>query len=63
MLWYMPDRCARETALLLKDSGVRVIGVADGGLPAWPCRFEISRENATAKIMRDWKVPGGCKNR
>ena len=58
VLWYMPDRCARETALLLKDSGVRVIGMADGGLPALPCHFEISREKAIGEILRDWKVRG-----
>jgi hypothetical protein len=63
VLWYVPDRCARETALLLKDSGVRVIGVADGGLPALPCRFEVSREKAIGEILRDWKVRGCCISR
>jgi hypothetical protein len=58
VLWYMPDQCARETALLLKDSGVSVIGVADGGLPALPCRFEISRQKAIIKILRDWRIRG-----
>jgi hypothetical protein len=55
VLWYRPDQCARETARLLQDSGVRVMGVADGGLPALPCRFEISREKAVGEILRDWK--------
>ncbi|MEN3369489.1 MAG: hypothetical protein V7609_1632 [Verrucomicrobiota bacterium] len=63
VLWYMPDRCARDTALLLRDNGVRVIGVADGGLPALSCRFEISREKAITEILRDWKVRGCCWNR
>ncbi len=56
VLWYRPDQCARETARLLQDSGVAVIGVADGGLPALPCRFEISREKAVGEILRNWKA-------
>jgi hypothetical protein len=55
VLWYQPDRCARETARLLHDSGVRVVGLADGGIPALPCRFEISRERAVSKILRVWQ--------
>jgi len=55
VLWYRPDHCARETSRLLRDNGVRVIGVADGGIPALPCRFEISRERAVSKILWDWK--------
>jgi hypothetical protein len=56
VLWYRPDQCARETARLLQDTGVRVIGVADGGLPALPCRFEISRQKAVGEILRNWKT-------
>ena len=56
VLWYRPDRCARETARLLHDTGVRVLGVADGGLPAFPCRFEINREQAISEILHDWKA-------
>jgi hypothetical protein len=63
VLWYMPNRSARDTALLLRDSGVRVIGVADGGLAALPCRFEISREKAIRKILCDWRVRGSCRSR
>jgi hypothetical protein len=55
VLWYQPDRCARETARLLRDTGVRVLGVADGVLPAMPCRFEISRERGIATILCAWK--------
>jgi hypothetical protein len=61
VLWYRPDQCARETARLLQDSGVRVIGVADGGLPAMPCRFEISREKAVGEILRNWKTSGAIR--
>lgn len=62
VLWYRPDQCARETSRLLEDSGVRVIGVADGGLPALPCHFEVSRERAIAEILHDWKARGTIKN-
>jgi hypothetical protein len=61
VLWYMPDRCARETALMMRDMGVRVIGVADGGLPAIACRYEIRRDNAVAAILQDWKAKAGIK--
>jgi hypothetical protein len=61
VLWYMPDRCARETALLLKDIGVRVIGISDGGVPTIPCRYEIGREKAVVSILRDWKTKAGIK--
>jgi len=56
VLWYQPDHCAKETTRLLQDNGVRVLGVADGGLPALPCRFEISREKAIWEILRNWKT-------
>ncbi|HEX4630424.1 MAG TPA: hypothetical protein VH188_05620 [Chthoniobacterales bacterium] len=56
VLWYQPDHCARETARLLQDNGIRVIGVADGGLPPLSCRFEISREKAAEKILHNWKM-------
>lgn len=55
VLWYRPDHCARETARLLQDSGVRVIGLSDGGLPALPCHFEIARDKAVSEILNDWK--------
>lgn len=61
VLWYQPDHCARETARLLRDSGIRVIGIADGGLPMLPCSFEISREKAVSRILRDWKARGSIE--
>jgi hypothetical protein len=61
VLWYQPDQCARETARLLQDNGVRVIGVADGGLPPMPCRFEISREKAVGEILHNWKRRHGIR--
>lgn len=61
VLWYRPDHCARETARLLQDSGVRAIGVADGGLPALPCHFEIARDRAVSEILNDWRNCGLIK--
>jgi len=61
VLWYRPDPCARETARLLQDSGIRVIGVADGGLPALPCHFEIARDKAVAEILSNWKRCGSIR--
>ena len=61
VLWYMPDQCARETALLLKDSGVRVIGIGDSGVPRISCRYEIQRESAMRVILRRWKTEPNLK--
>jgi DNA-binding IscR family transcriptional regulator len=61
VLWYMPGRCAREMAFLLKDAGVRVIGIGDGGVPAISCRYEVRREKALITILRSWKVKAGIK--
>jgi len=35
--------------------------VADGGLPALPCHYEIRREKAIGEILRDWKARGEIK--
>jgi hypothetical protein len=61
VLWYLPDQCARETALLLKDIGVRVIGIGDGGVPTIPCRYQIQRETAMRVILRRWKTETNFK--
>jgi hypothetical protein len=54
VLWYEPDRAAKETAPQLKDRGVQVIGVCDRWFPSIRCRYEVQRESAIRSILRDW---------
>lgn len=59
VLWYQPDRAAKETVLQLKDRGVQVIGVSDRWLPTIRCRYEVQRELAITSILRDWRKNDG----
>jgi len=56
VIWFSPDRSRRETVATLRDAGVRLVGVRDGGLPSIPCRYEIRRENALRTILRRWRA-------
>lgn len=58
VLWYLPDRLARDTAAQLGDLGIRTIAVSDGAMPSIPCRYAIEREQAIRTIMRDWQASG-----
>jgi hypothetical protein len=52
VIWFSPDRTCRETVATLRDAGVWLIGVRDGGLPSIPSRNEICGENALHTILR-----------
>jgi hypothetical protein len=56
VLWYEPDRAAKETAPQLKDRGLQVIGVSDRWFPSIRCRYEVQRESAIKSILRDWRA-------
>jgi IclR helix-turn-helix domain len=56
VLWYQPDRAAKETVPLLEDGGVQVIGVSDRWFPSIRCRYEVQRESAIVSILRDWRA-------
>jgi hypothetical protein len=56
VLWYQPDRAAKETVPRLKDGGVQVIGVSDRWFPSIHCRYEVRRESAIASILCDWRA-------
>lgn len=62
ILWHRPDRAVKETLSQLKDSGVRIVGVSDGGFPEIRCRYEVQREMAIAAILRDWHAQSGIKS-
>jgi hypothetical protein len=56
VLWYEPDRAAKEIAPQLKDRGLQVIGVSDRWFPSIRCRYEVQRESAIRSILRDWRA-------
>jgi len=58
VIWFMPELSSRDTAARLRDAGVRVIGVSDGGMPGIPCRFEVRREIARRQILQGWGLSG-----
>jgi hypothetical protein len=58
VLWYVPDSTARRAAPRLRDLGIPVLGISDGGLPSLRCRYEVSRANAIRAILHDWAVNG-----
>jgi hypothetical protein len=62
IVWYRPDTSIRDTLARLKDGGLRVVGIGDGGLPTTRCRYEIRRETAIKAILRDWQTRGGIKS-
>jgi hypothetical protein len=58
ILWLLPGRPDGPTALRLTESGVRVIGISDGGQPGLPCRYQIQRVEAITALCRDWRTAG-----
>jgi hypothetical protein len=49
---------ARSTALRLRDLGIPILGISDGGLPRVPCCYEVSRSQAIRAIFHDWVLDG-----
>jgi DNA-binding transcriptional regulator YhcF (GntR family) len=56
VIWFSPEAHMRQAILQIKDSGVRLVGVANGGLPIIPCRYEIHREAAIRTVLKDWRA-------
>src|SRR5207244_3038296 len=59
ILWYRPDVSVREIIAPLRDTGVQILGVNDGVVPAIPCRYEVHREAAIKAILHDWHARSG----
>ena len=59
VIWFLPRVSVRETVLGLKESGIPVLGVADGGSTGLACRYEIHREKALGAILRHWRSHSG----
>ena len=58
VLWFSPRRAPREILPILRDAGVRVIGVADSSPTTIPCHYRIDREKALRVIVREWRGAG-----
>lgn len=58
VVWYLPDSAARVAAAVLRDSGIAVVGIAEGLLPSIRCQYAISREKAAQQTFRDWASRG-----
>jgi hypothetical protein len=58
VVWFLPDRLARETSLQLGDFGIRVVAVGDGRTSGLRARYEIRREGALAALAKDWRARG-----
>jgi catechol 2,3-dioxygenase-like lactoylglutathione lyase family enzyme len=56
LIWFRPDVSMRETLRRLKDKGIHILGVADGGVSPVRCRYEVHRETAITTILRDWHI-------
>src|ERR1041385_8699500 len=59
VIWFQPTKEARETALLLGDGGIRLIGIAHEQIPTIPCRYQVRRERAIGTLLREWKARHG----
>lgn len=55
VLWYEPNREARETISRLRDRGTQVIGISDRFPASIHCRYEVRREAAILSILQDWR--------
>jgi hypothetical protein len=56
VIWFQPPREAAKTAQWLADFGIRVIGIAHGGFPSIPCRYDIRRDQGIKKLLTAWKT-------
>ncbi len=55
VLWYLPNISTREVAFRLRDLGIRVIAVSDGGVPGIRCQYRSSPRG------RNKNNPGGLE--
>jgi len=58
VIWYRPPKLLREVLPRLHDIGLPIVGVNDGGFSRACFQYEISREPALIKIVREWKSEG-----
>jgi len=58
VIWYRSPKLLREVLPRLHDIGLPIVGVNDGGFSRTYFQYEISREPALIKIVREWKSEG-----
>ena len=56
VVWFLPRMSADNTILRLRDKGIRVVGIADGGVSPIFCNYEIRRDKALIAILRKWRT-------
>jgi hypothetical protein len=54
VLWLRPDGIGHDTALRLRDLGIRFIGLNIGGAVGGFCRYEVRRRQAIDLILHEW---------
>ena len=62
IIWFLPRISVRDTVLRLRDNGIPVLGVSDGGTPGIACRYEVHREKALIAILRHWRSDAGLSS-
>lgn len=58
VIWFAPEAGAQDAIARLREAGIRVLGIGDGGLPPIPCAFEIERRRAELELLRNWRAEG-----
>jgi len=61
LIWLLPDRANRNTALRLSDLGLRFVGVNIGGLHEAFCRYEVRWWRAILTILDEWRADAELK--
>ncbi len=61
VIWFQPSKEAKETALHLRDMGIRLIGVAHHEFPAITCRYQVRRDAAIGLLLSEWKARHGVQ--
>jgi hypothetical protein len=56
VIWLLPEGAVRQTALRLRDLGLRFIGVNIGGISNAFCRYEVRRRQAIFTILNHWRA-------
>jgi hypothetical protein len=57
----LPEGAARQSALRLRDLGLRFIGVNIGGITDVFCRYEVRRRQAILTILNRWRADADIK--
>jgi DNA-binding LacI/PurR family transcriptional regulator len=61
VVWFQPSKEAKETALHLRDMGIRLIGVAHHEFPSITCRYHVRRDAAIGLLLAEWKARHGVQ--